>query len=349
MTKAKSRKTIGLLLSACLFGCGGKVVIDRNGDGGGSASSDAPCPADVLTDTHNCGSCGHDCLGGSCASGVCQLVTVVTLEEEFVDSLVVDDSKIFWSGFGGIGAANKDGSGALKIVAGSYPSKGMAVDGQHVYWTMHSESIEETSRVDKQGASAAELIGPAGYRIAVDDTHVYGVWYGVWKAPKSGGETTYLVDNLGVQGIAVDESHVYFSHWSFDDIDGVYKLPKSGGSPQKIGSSLENTDVAVFGDKVFWGSHADSAIYAVSKSGGDQAVIATADQPFGITVDATGVYWFESDLGNVWVLPAGWTTPLLLASGEEHPRDLAIDDEAVYWISVSNLDSTSRIRKVRKP
>src|SRR5271165_4916495 len=37
----------------------------------GAASCAAAC-GDVQTSSQNCGSCGHDCLGGACTAGKCQ-------------------------------------------------------------------------------------------------------------------------------------------------------------------------------------------------------------------------------------------------------------------------------------
>ncbi len=43
------------------------------------AETDGPsCGTDTQTDGKNCGRCGHDCLGGKCAAGVCQVSTILT-------------------------------------------------------------------------------------------------------------------------------------------------------------------------------------------------------------------------------------------------------------------------------
>ena len=46
----------------------------------GDAPVDSACGANLQTDGTNCGTCGHDWLGGKCSAGVCQPV-VVTLQE----------------------------------------------------------------------------------------------------------------------------------------------------------------------------------------------------------------------------------------------------------------------------
>jgi hypothetical protein len=41
--------------------------------GSGSVCCGGACDG-VQTDVHNCGSCGHDCMGSPCVGGVCQPV-----------------------------------------------------------------------------------------------------------------------------------------------------------------------------------------------------------------------------------------------------------------------------------
>jgi hypothetical protein len=65
-----------------------------DGDRGQDAAQDSPptCNgADPTRDPHNCGLCGHDCLGGQCVAGGCQPVTILSKESHPID-VGVDDS-----------------------------------------------------------------------------------------------------------------------------------------------------------------------------------------------------------------------------------------------------------------
>ena len=60
----------------------------------------ALCPSSDLAvlanDSHNCGSCGHDCLGGACASGVCQPM-VIAASQTAVWGIAVDADNVYFS------------------------------------------------------------------------------------------------------------------------------------------------------------------------------------------------------------------------------------------------------------
>ena len=74
------------------IGAGGE-----GGSGGDGASSDgtfeaSSCPGGGNTgDSKNCGTCGHDCLGGECNAGACQPVLVVDDETNFAPRFMVED------------------------------------------------------------------------------------------------------------------------------------------------------------------------------------------------------------------------------------------------------------------
>src|SRR5262249_12538358 len=98
-----SGQTTGPGASTQSAGTGGSSV---SGSGGG-----APCTGATSSDPHNCGGCGHDCLGGACDQGVCQPVVLATTVGA-PNSLVVDGEDVFWieaSSFSGT-QLNPDGS-----------------------------------------------------------------------------------------------------------------------------------------------------------------------------------------------------------------------------------------------
>jgi hypothetical protein len=57
------------------------------------------------------------------------------------------------------------------------------------------------------------------------------------------------------------------------------------------------------------------------------------NQPFGIAVDATSVYWVNYGNGDGEVMKAALDGSALttLASGQQGPYHLAIDSDSVYW------------------
>jgi hypothetical protein len=216
---------------------------------------------------------------------------------------------------------------------------GIAVDTDTVYW---SSPFDTLRRFDRQTYAIRE-VALRGYRVALDDVFVYLVWKGVWRIPKTLDAPVPLADS-GDQGIALDETFVYFSSWS---PGGVHRVPKAGGPVQTLLDAGYCSYVAVFGDSVYVSVQGSpSGVYVVPKQGGTSTMIAPAAIPYGIAADSDGVYWTEWLNGKVWMLPTGDSSPIPVATGQEYPRDLAVDERAIYWTNDAN---TSAVSKVAKP
>src|ERR1700734_708942 len=81
------------LLSAGLsLGCGSVVGVDAE-----------TCP-DTQSDPQSCGACGHDCLGGAGAAGLCQPV-VLAGHEVYPATLASDGAGVFWANWDPAGDA----------------------------------------------------------------------------------------------------------------------------------------------------------------------------------------------------------------------------------------------------
>src|SRR5271170_4179987 len=84
----RGRRTLGSLASTftlagffAVVGCGSVVVEPPTTGTGSCASPETACAGscvDTRSDTTSCGSCGHDCQGGTCVEGSCQPVTVAS-------------------------------------------------------------------------------------------------------------------------------------------------------------------------------------------------------------------------------------------------------------------------------
>jgi hypothetical protein len=125
--------------------CGGAILLGSNdgkqpheGGGAGSISNDdAPLPDGFETgtvavaeagatdkdsgpspcltttfDPHNCGSCGHDCLGGACQNGTCVPLPpgVLASGQLTPSSIVVDATNVYWVNEGYASSSANGGS-----------------------------------------------------------------------------------------------------------------------------------------------------------------------------------------------------------------------------------------------
>jgi hypothetical protein len=132
-------------------------------DGGDAAAS---C-LDTSTDPKNCGSCGHDCLGGACAGGVCQPFEIGRSSDAPVKSIAVDEQRVFWmtsadvnDGKGNLYQCAKAGcpsGGAQPIIEGAESTGTLASDGVTTYASLVFSA--EALKTFAPGSTAVTLAG----------------------------------------------------------------------------------------------------------------------------------------------------------------------------------------------
>ncbi len=148
--------------------------------------------AQVATDPHNCGQCGHDCDGGACQSGVCgPLASNVLATGQHCSPTTLSPAPT---------------------------ATGLTVTSQGIYWTAEYDDQLQSCPLGGGAGSpslfATNLGGPHG--ITHDDSNVYWVDENgtVWECPLGGcGDAgpTSLVNNSPSAGLtAVDAQNLYW-------------------------------------------------------------------------------------------------------------------------------------------
>lgn len=123
---------------------------------------------------------------------------------------------------------------------------GVAVDGQHVYWTdedmgvIYRRSLASLEPFDSTQHAEPIASDHRPHDLAVDERRVYWLSSSGWlksKAKDGSGGTVLLVSGEEVrnpESILVDDQHVY---WTNEDIDGqVNRVPKAGGPVETVGA-----------------------------------------------------------------------------------------------------------------
>jgi hypothetical protein len=177
----------------------------------------------------------------------------------------------------------------------------------------------------------------AWHPVVVDAASVYWATYtrdnaggiststwSIMKMPLRGGTPTKLVsgsDSLGTS-FAVDATSVYWTTWQVGK-SSLMKAPLGGGAPITLASAASPIwSIAVDAAIVYWTTFnqapvpVDAAVTKVPTGGGTAVTLATrrtrsTSSLFGITVDATSVYWLED--GAVMEVPLAGGTPTVLA------------------------------------
>ena len=320
-------------------------------DAGGCDGSAAALAMDPM----NCGRCGHDCLGGDCASGVCQPITLA-MEVEDAMALALDDGHVYWTtdGAGYVRRVAKDGGTVATLASGQDFAWTIAVDTTTAYWVTNENDggggIHSAAEV---GGALTALSTIGGVGVAVDTASVYwadGAMSGhIWSVAHDGGGATALASNLPMPWrIALDATSVY---WTEPDAGRVRKVPLGGGDPTTLASGLqEPTAIAVDGADAYWTDAQSGSVSRVPIGGGAPETLATLTTEVlsveAVAVDSTAVYFTNYARarfgGGLWMAPKSGGAASRLVSCDQG-LGTALDSRAVYWAC------NGAIMKVGKP
>jgi hypothetical protein len=303
---------------------------------GGSPEAASTCGgADLSNDPKNCGTCGHDCLGGTCGpmvdggASVCQPVPIAAAQPIGPWGIALSAGNVYWSNSvtNQILTAAKDGGG-VNVVAHDPQDGGevsspadLQTDDKFVYWmdNLSNSDMTNPGRIARCplagcGDAASTVVATnIGYPIGlkVDDAGVYwGDYYSgaILAANKTdGGIRLLTVDSAQsvAQDLAVDPSYVYWSTSSEYD-----RVSKDAGGP----------DGGPYSQLYVTGLFLDRPVSP------------------GIAIDDTNLYFVintDPD-GLVQFIPKGGVgsgQPTTIASSLHNPFRVAVDATNVYWVN----------------
>jgi hypothetical protein len=313
--------------------------------------------AALASDSSNCGSCGHDCLGAVCSNGFCAPQKLVQANIN-VYPLASDGTSLFYSIHGkGIYRWQQATGPALIVPANTFAYPG-AIDATSLYW-IDRQLPAQTSVVVKRAAKDGSGVGtfdsgPAAgatvEELVIDSTRAYMVWrygpsgsmrYQLSSFPLGGGARTVLVDRtVPFQEIAVNDTFVFWS----ESEGAVFRIPKGGGTQVALplGDAAAQGFLTADGTRVYRADfgHTRSGIWSFPANGDPPAGIAeTFGGAAGIANDSTRLYWIEMETESglvptladrVMRADKDGSNVLQLANPFD-PQTLLLDDRYVYW------------------
>jgi hypothetical protein len=278
--------------------------------------------------------------GGSvsrCPLSGCTTPTVLASNLATPSRLVIDAQRVYWANYGdgsidSCDKLNGCSSGPTIIATQQGSPVGIAVDGTSVYWA-NAVSVANGGSVSSCPLSGCPSSGPNV--IAPSEDYPFAV----------------AVDTTGVYWVTTDGDVRFCSQ-------GGCAQPKTLASNQ---GNLEN--LALWAGNVYWTNRSDQVnggnVGRCSESQCSSTVetISNAEQPLGIAVDATGVYWADFIAsGTVQMCPltgCSASGPVLLASGQASPFGIALDTNYVYFTDSNESSSQAmpmgQVLRVAKP
>lgn len=268
----------------------------------------------------NCGTCGHNCLGGACTSGKCQPVTVVSGLQS-TTAMTMDNSNFYIVGRGPTGMDFTDGYVAKVPITGGTVTT--LATGQETPTT-----------------------------VTYDSTYVYWANYGIQsnnyadgsivRVPIAGGTPSTLVTNVAAEtGLIVTSTNLYW----VENQNAIYSSGLDGsGAAMFVATDPGCENPVLYNNTLFWtnqGNTGNMVGTVVSYPLGGGAVTTIAAQqlrPFQSAVSTAGVFWLDYGITNGGTPNNGsvqyYGTDAkvhTLASSLTQPGSIALDQQSVYW------------------
>ena len=278
----------------------GTTSADGPGESDGGTIVDAPfenreCDARPNDDPKNCGSCGHDCLGGDCRSGKC--LPVVMTEDAgaaVAQRMAMSEEGIYIVGGGTLHRVGLDGGPASTLYT---PTPGNLLG---------ELAVSPTKVVFTEGFGALPSIRSCPFG-ACPDAAVESTSVAAPHALSVVGERAF---------------------WG--DINAMYASAPAGGAPQLF-QAEDVTATAASAARIYWGRNSAFVLRSALPDGGDVATLALdsgAISQLAVTHDA--LLWVAN--ANLYIAaPDGGSVQRLVAlSGGTLRVGLAGDQ--VYWL-----------------
>jgi sugar lactone lactonase YvrE len=337
-----------------------------NDSGAADAIDGAMCaPNDHQCDAKNCGAPNHDCLGGACVAGQCQMVTLA-MGESHPLRITTDANFVYWNDLGtgmsdgAIMRVAKDGTNLKAIASSQSTPTYLFLSGSEVYWINNGTGALLDGTIVHAPVGGGSIItmytNVAGApSIATDGANLY--WHGgggLFSGPLSatnGSPAPVLVGMTpaGLSGgIALDPTRIFYGYFTDNTpLRWIAKNAVDGGSTL-IGVERAPTGMLTVPDAgaLYWAAFAGSTVRRMPLASLDAGTIAANQAgPVTCAADDKFVYWTTSQ--QVARMALDGTGPVTIVASHPKPGlfGVAVDDKAIYFTH----QTEGTVLKIAKP
>jgi hypothetical protein len=307
----------------------------------GSADAFAPCDPTSTTppsDTHNCGVCGHDCLGGACNAGLCAAVVAHGgLNHPQAMSLLGTTVYVTENAIAGnLYAFPKDGGSPAIQYNGNYLG-GVAATPNAVYF-----AVTSADQVRIAGGGGTSVMFTGARFVLADDAGVAmanaGAVVGTIAPGLSGAVTSKGTASPTINALTMDDSGIYISFQNGAIAEQLALMLRPTLDLYVSGDAFVQPSgiLSVGSDLYFFESGEDAgpslltlkkANFQMSKSASPVATGLVA--PTLLAADAVSLYLVDAD--KLFRIDIVTHVKTLLLSGTPNIAALAVDDSAIYF------------------
>ncbi|HEX7667359.1 MAG TPA: hypothetical protein VF407_22665 [Polyangiaceae bacterium] len=328
------------------------------GDGGGPAPDGSACGSTLVDDARNCGACGHDCLGGTCADRVCQPYLFSRFDGDIAD-LVCDDRAAYWllvetTQPGVHRRAFADVGSGVALFDVPNDSSEIAVDGTRIYVSEGTADGGVVAVADKTTPGPTTTLASyggshLGNLLALGDDRIFlGQFPGandglIGVFAKDGGAYLSTYATGGNFMVQLGQSNgTLFAVVSSGVPETIRSLPAAGGSFTDLTGSegvSEATSLGLDDAGLAWVTYAGhvgyldrvngGAVRELFVDGGPVTSVGLGSDRIYATVDPDA----GDDAGTVVTMGRDGAGPTVVATGQAHPRMLRACGPANVWVT----------------
>ena len=324
---------VGIVIAAsfALAACGGELAVEEAGE----AALKQVCSGvlrDLSSDSSNCGSCGHGCLGGTCKQGSCQPVTLATPKAPH--SIATDDSFVYYVNQDRLdGPMNFSlwrvpiGGGAPALIRNKLDTVyGFVVDANYFYLNLegpHENYYNSNDQLIRKMTKSGEFY---------QDLAMYWNWI---------GSRIYL-DSAGKLHYKVRQTPTELNFYEMHTVDTPSPLnplfsASQGSYWEGYNHLFPDGDFVYNGSSYCWVGAGPHRISCWSGGVRHERTFNANANPLldtKMVANATQILWVERD-GIYWVPPTVNQAPIRVYSYQYYNGHfitaLAIDDKYLYW------------------